>query len=443
MNDAPVRFGTATFRNQSYDIQLAAADRLRHMYAIGKTGVGKSTLYQNMMLHDIAAGAGCCFVDPHGEAIDWLLENIPEERLDDVIVFDPSDTAWPISLNLLEGGDEQENDFLVAEAIEIFYKLFDPGRTGLMGPQFEHWMRNAALTVMADPAGGSLIEIPRLFTDQEFELAKRRHVTDKVVVAFWEQQMAKTAQFHRSEMLNYFTSKFGRFMTNTLMRNIIGQKVSGLSLPQVVAGQKILLVNLSKGSLGELNSYMLGLIVMVKLQAAILARSAIAPAERLPFFLFVDEFQNVMTDAFIGMLAEARKYGLAVHLTNQYVAQLEDDIREAVLGNVGTLVTFQIGAHDAAALLPELEARPRETTERGHLTEEHLQRLPRHDFYIRLLMSGTAYPAFRGTSLPPQTLATDVQPEHVRAVSRLRHGQPRALVERRLARTAPVPAMAQ
>jgi len=395
------------------------------MYMIGKTGTGKSTVYQNMMLQDIRAGAGCCFVDPHGEGVDWLLSMIPAERLDDVVLFDPSDTQWPLGLNLLEWKTEAEKDFLVAEAIHIFQKLFDPDQQGIVGPQFEHWMRNAALTVMARPGGGTLLDIPRLFSDPAFERASRQYVTDKIVLAFWEQQMANTAQFHRSEMLNYFTSKFGRFMTNTLMRNCIGQRQSSISFTDILAKNKIVLINLSKGKIGELNSYMLGLILMTKLQIAIMQRATLPPEKRTPFYLFVDEFQNVVTDAFIGMLAEARKYGLAVHLTNQYIAQLTDEIRDAVLGNAATLVAFQIGAQDVAALLPEFETH---TANRGSmkLQEDDFQFLPPHHFYARLLLDGTSYPAFRGQSLPPLADSPATSPDDVRWVSRLKYATPAA-----------------
>lgn len=418
-----VKIGTANFRNTVYDVRLKSHDRLRHLYMIGKTGAGKSTLFQNMVLQDIEAGAGVCFVDPHGEAIDWLLAHLPENRLEDVVLFDASDTSWPLGLNLLEWTDESEKDFLVSEAIQIFYKLFDPEQTGVIGPQFEHWMRNAALTIMADPAGGTLIDIPRLFTDKEFELQVRRHVNDKVVTAFWEQQMAKTSAFHRSEMLNYFTSKFGRFMTNALMRNIMGQRKSAFNIDEILSGQKILLINLAKGAIGELNAHMLGLILMTKLQMAVLKRATLPLEKRVPFYLFVDEFQNVLTDAFISMLAEARKYGLAVHLTNQYIAQLTDNIRNAILGNAATLISFQVGSQDAQALRGEFEVTSNKA--RGGLQEEHFQYLKKHHFYIRPLMDGVTYQPFLGESLPPLTSKTSLTAEQVRAFSRLQYGTPR------------------
>jgi type IV secretory pathway TraG/TraD family ATPase VirD4 len=362
---------------------------------IGKTGTGKSTLYQNMALQDIKAGRGICFVDPHGEAIDFLLARIPKNRIDDVVLFDPSNTETPIGLNLLEWKDENEKDFLVSEAIQIFYKIFDPEGSGIIGPQFEHWMRNASLTVMADPEGGTLLEIPRLFVDKAFETQKRKFLKEPVVQEFWEKQMAKTSDFHRSEMLNYFSSKFGRFMTNSLMKNIMGQKKSSFDLAQIIDGEKILLINLSKGKIGEINAQMLGLILMTKLQAAILKRAKIEEQKRVPFYLYVDEFQNLLTDAFITMLSESRKYGLAVHLTNQYIAQLPENMRNAIMGNIGTLLTFQIGATDAEFLKSEMKP----------LDEVDLQNVPLHYFYIKCTIDGMPYDPFMAKGFAPPAIS--------------------------------------
>lgn len=367
------------------------SDRLRHTYMIGKTGTGKSTLYQNMALQDIKAGRGVCFADPHGEAVDFIMERIPKNRIDDVILFDPADQECPLGINLLEWKDESEKDFLVSETIQIFYKIFDPGQSGIIGPQFEHWMRNAALTVMADPEGGTLLEIPRLFFDSSFESQKTKHLNDPVVQEFWAKQMAKTSDFHKSEMLNYFSSKFGRFMTNTMMKNIIGQKKSSFSFGEVVDKEKILLIKLSKGKIGELNAHMLGLILMSKLQVAILKRAHIEERKRTPFYLYVDEFQNLMTDAFISMLSESRKYGLAVHLTNQYIAQLPEKIRHAILGNIGTLITFQLGPADSEFL--EREMRP--------INSNDMQNIPLHHFYVKTTIDGIPYEPFMAKGFPP------------------------------------------
>jgi type IV secretory pathway TraG/TraD family ATPase VirD4 len=414
-----VLLGTNEFRGRKTPVGFKASDRLRHMYMIGKTGAGKSTVFTNMALQDIRNGSGVCFVDPHGEAIDWLLSRIPEERLEDVVLFDPSDTSFPVGLNLLEANTESERDFLVSELIEIFYKLFDPERTGIIGPQFEHWLRNAALTVMADPAGCSILEIPKLFVDRSFEQRKRKHLQDPLVQEFWSLQMARTADFHRSEMLNYFNSKFGQFLNNATCRNIIGQPVSGIRFDEVLSGQKILLVNLSKGKVGESTAHMLGLIIMAKLQVAVLRRANLPASERPPLYLYVDEFQNLTTDTFASMLSESRKYGLGVHLTNQYFSQLPVKIRSAVLGNAGTLLSFQLGAEDAEQLAREFHP----------FTKLDLMGLARYSCYIRLMSGGQSTEPFSLTSMAPMPAPEVNASEIIRACSRLAYSNPRLLVE--------------
>ncbi len=419
-----VYIGANEHRGKRRLIGYADEDRLRHMYMIGKTGVGKSTVFQNMCLQDIRAGSGVCFIDPHGESIDWLLERIPKERLGDVILFDPSDSEFPFALNLLEARDDFERDFLVNECIQIFYKLFDPKRSGMIGPQFEHWLRNAALTVMAGPEGGTLLEIPKLFIDREFEKKKRAHLTDPLVIDFWTKQMAKTSDFHKSEMLNYFMSKFGPFLNNALMRNIMGQHVSSFEFSSLMDNQKIVLVNLSKGKIGELNAHMLGLILISRLQAAVLSRAHRRSSARTPFYLYVDEFQNFATDTFSSLLSESRKYGLGMHLTNQYLSQLPEQMRDGVLGNVGTLVSFEVGADDAKILSKEFSP----------ISEYDFMGLPRFNFYIKLMIDGKTSQAFSGVSLPPEDASDAPIKDKVVTLNRLAYGWPRLLVEETIKR---------
>ena len=422
---ALVTIGTNEFHGKRKPIRFGGPDRLRHMYMIGKTGVGKSTVYQNMCLEDIQNGDGVCFIDPHGESIDWLLERIPASRLEDVVYFNPSDTDYPFGLNLLEARSEEEKDFLVSECIQIFYKLFDPGKTGMIGPQFEHWLRNAALTVMAGPEGGSILEIPKLFIDPEFEAKKRSYLTDPTVIEFWTKQMAKTSDFHRSEMLNYFMSKFGHFMNNALMRNILGQHRSSFNVDTLMQDRKILLVNLSKGKVGETNAHMLGLILIAKLQAAILKRAHTSASERNPFYLYVDEFQNFTTDTFVSLLSESRKYGLGVHITNQYLSQLPEAVRDSVLGNVGTLMAFEVGMEDATILAKEFEP----------LTPADFMNLRRFNFYIRLMIEGKTSHAFSGVGLPPAPKAPSGAVQNdIENLNRLAYGYPRLLIEEKVGR---------
>ncbi len=417
-----ITIGKNIFRNRETAITFKDADRLRHMYMLGKTGVGKSTVFQNMCLQDILNQHGVCFIDPHGESINWILERIPKNRLEDVVLFDPSDTEASFGLNLLDTSDTYEKDFLVAQTIEIFYKLFDPEKTGIIGPQFEHWLRCAALTVMAGPEGGSLIEMPKLFMDRRFEAKKRKFLKDPMVIDFWTNQMASTSDFHKSEMLNYFTSKFGHFMNNALMRNIIGQRKSAFNFDQILEQEKILLVDLSTGKIGEVNAQMLGLIFISKLQAAVLKRANIAQEKRYPFYLYVDEFQNLITDTFASLLSESRKYGLGVHLTNQYFAQMPEKIQNAILGNVGTIMAFEVGIEDAERLAKEFYP----------MTKEDFLNLPRFNFYIKLMIDGKSSEAFSGVSLPPQTEASPENPEAIRLINQLAYAMPKKLVHEQI-----------
>lgn len=411
--------GESVYRGETKPIRIKPADRLRHIFMIGKTGVGKTTLFENMVEQDIRAGAGCCFIDPLGDAIESILAKIPKERAEDVILFDPSDTERPLGLNLLEWKRPEEKDFLIQEWIEIFYKLYDPNRTGIVGPQFEHWGRNAALTVMSLPEGGSLIEIPRLFTDDGFRERALGHLSDPVVKSFWEQQLAKTAEFHKSEMYNYFISKFGRFMTNDLMRNIIGQAKSGFDFRKVMDEGKILLVNLSKGKIGEMNSYLLGMIIVAKLQTAAFSRADTPEEERRDFYVYVDEFQNFTTDSFATILSEARKYRIGLNITNQYIAQLTEKVRDSVIGNAGTLIVYRIGAADAEFMVKEFPG----------VSIDDMANLDRFSTYGKLLIDGTPSKPFSMRGIKSLTPKDKQMAEAIRQLSRLKHGKDRKVVE--------------
>lgn len=422
-SETTIELGQSIFRGQALPVRLKQEDRRKHLYAIGKTGVGKTTIFIYQIMQDILAGRGVAYLDPNGDAIEEILTLIPKERAEDVILFDPSDTDRPMGLNMLEWKRLEDRDFLVAEWLEIFYKLFDPNRTGMVGPQFEHWGRNASLTVMARPEGGTLIDIPRLFTDDAFRDDCLRYVTDPVVRAFWEQQMAKTADFHKSEMFNYFISKFGRFMTNDLMRNIIGQTESAFDIRQLMDSGKIFLVNLSKGKIGETNSYLLGMVLVAKMQVAAFQRADTLEADRKDFYLYVDEFQNFTTDTFKTILAEARKYRLNLNITNQYVAQLPEEIRDAVMGNAGTILSFRVGAADAEYLAKEFTS----------VTEQDLTNLPFATTYLKLLIDGTPTKPFS-----MKTIKTGIQPhrelgEAIRQLSRLKYGKDKRIVDELMA----------
>ena len=411
--------GKSVYRNVENMVRLKDDDRRRHMYMIGKTGVGKTTLFLNMIEQDIKAGKGVCYIDPNGDAIQDILKIIPKERAEDVIIFDPSDTSRPMGLNMLEWETQADKDFLVAEWLEIFYKLFDPNRTGMVGPQFEHWGRNASLTVMSIPGGGTLIDIPRLFTDDGFREYAVSFVTDPVVLAFWNQQMAKMADFHKSEMLNYFSSKFGRFMTNDLVRNVIGQPKSAFNIRNIMDEGKIFLVNLSKGKIGETNSFLMGMVLVSKMQVAAFNRADIPEADRRDFYLYVDEFQNFTTATFKTILSEARKYRLNLLITNQYIAQLPEDIRDAVIGNAGSLISFRIGAQDAEFIAKEFP----------NISENDLVNLTFANTYAKILIDGTPTKPFSMKTIKSPTPPDEIMAEAIRQLSRLRFGQSRKDVE--------------
>jgi hypothetical protein len=413
--------GTSVYRGVKRDVRIKRDDRRRHVYIIGTTGSGKSVLMSEMVKQDIANGEGVAVVDPHGSLIEDILMSVPKSRADDVVIFDPSDTERPVGLNMLEAGTPEETDFAVQEMIAIFMKLFPPE---MIGPMFEHNMRNAMLTLMADKENpGTIAEIPRMFTDKQFQDYKVSKVTDPVVRAFWEKEMAKTTDFHKSEMLGYLISKVGRFVENAMMRNIIGQPQSGFNVREIMDQGKILLVNLSKGKTGEVNSSLLGLIIVSKLQMAALSRADMPESQRRDFFLYIDEFQNFITDSIATILSEARKYKLDLTLAHQYLGQLsvgqDTKIRDAVLGNVGTMISFRVGVEDAEILAKQYAP---------VFTPFDLVNISRFNAYFRLLIDNTAAKGFNVATHPP----TKGRPEMAAAIkqlSRLKYGRDRASIE--------------
>lgn len=420
--------GHNLYRGQDTVIRIQPADRRRHVYVVGTTGSGKSVLLANMAIQDIQAGAGVCVVDPHGSLVEDILANVPEQRLHDVVVFNPADVDRPMGLNMLEARHPGERDAAVQEMVAIFMKLFPPE---MIGPMFEHNMRNAMLTLMEDEySPGTIADIPRIFTDKAFQQYKTAKVKDPVVRAFWEKEMAKTSDFHKSEMLGYLISKVGRFVENAMMRNIIGQPKSAFNFRDIMDRKKILLVNLSKGQIGEVNAYLLGLIVVSKLQMAALSRADVPESQRQDFYLYIDEFQNFITDSIATILSEARKYKLNLTMAHQYMAQLvngtDTKVRDAVLGNVGTMIAFRIGVEDADIL--EKQFAPT-------VSAHDLVNQEQYTAYLRLLINNTAAPAFHLQTYPPVAGNGQVA-QAILQYSRLRYGKDRSTVEAEiLART--------
>jgi ribosomal protein S10 len=349
---AGLHLGFNEYRGKRTEIYMAEADRRRHMYLIGKTGSGKSEFMKNLIVQDVRAGKGVAVIDPHGDLADGVLELIPKDRIDDVVYFNPSDTDRPMGLNMLEAPNEGMRDFAVQEMINIFMMLFPPE---MIGPMFEHNMRNYMLTLMADVENpGTLVEIPRMIADDAFQKRWIAKVKDPVVRSFWEDEMAKTSDYHKSEMMGYLVSKVGRFVENEMMRNIIGQTKSSFNFRDIMDSGKILLVNLSKGKTGEVNASLLGLILVAKLQMAAFTRADIPEPERKDFYLYIDEFQNFVTPSIATILSEARKYRLNLVMAHQYMGQLTKDnkteIRDAVLGNVGSMFVARVGPEDVEIL---------------------------------------------------------------------------------------------
>ncbi|MDP2860806.1 MAG: DUF87 domain-containing protein, partial [bacterium] len=323
--------GKSTYRGITRPVCISEDDRRRHIYIVGKTGVGKSWLLRDMILQDIREGKGVCFIDPH-DTYEQVLEMMPPERAEDVVYFDPGDTDRPMGLNLLEANTEDQKHLVINSIIGLMYKLYDPHQTGIIGPRFEHAIRNAMLTVMSEP-GATFIEVMRCLQDPTFVQELLPKVTDPIVRRYWTDQIAQTSDFHKSEVLDYIVSKFGRFVTNKLMRNIIGQSKSAFDFRKCMDEGKILIINLAKGSIGEENSNFLGLVMVPKILIAAMSRQDMPEEARRDFYLYVDEFQNFATPDFATILSEARKYRLNLAVANQFTTQMEENIKNAVFGN--------------------------------------------------------------------------------------------------------------
>jgi hypothetical protein len=414
--------GHVSYRGVNQEVRIKKDDRRRHAYIIGRSGSGKSVLLENMILQDIRNGEGVCVVDPHGDLVDDVLKQYPKERADDLVVFAPADVARPMGLNMLEAQTEDQRDFATQEMISIFYKLVSDPQ--MIGPMFEHYMRNAMLTLMSDPANpGTIVEIPRILTDEKFQKLKLKTVTDPIIRAFWEKELPQTATQTKGEMLPYLVSKIGRFIENSMVRNIIGQQQSSFDFRKIMDEKKVLLVDLSKGKVGEMNAKLLGLIIVTKLQMAALSRANLPEEERNDFYLYIDEFQNFVTDSIATILSEARKYRLDLVMAHQYMAQLAEGqnttVRDAVLGNAGTMLSFRIGIEDAETL--EKEFKPT-------FSAHDLVNVEQYTAYIKLLIDNTASKPFNMKTYPPGAGDPKLA-EALRQLSRLKYGRPKEIVE--------------
>ncbi len=376
--------GKSTFRGLNRGVYVSQDDRRRHTYIIGKTGTGKSEFLKSMIMQDIHAGEGIAVVDPHGDLVEDVLRQIPPNRAEEVILFDPSDLERPMGFNMLDAQTEQQKHFVTNSIIGLMYKLFDPNKTGIIGPRFEHAVRNAMLTVMYEP-GSTFIEVVRILTDPAYVQELLPKVQDPIIRRYWTDQIATTSDFHKSEVMDYIVSKFGRFVTNKMIRNIIGQSKSSFDFRKVMDERKILLINLSKGKIGEENASFLGLVLVPKILVAAMSRQDMDMDKRRDFYLYVDEFQNFATPDFAQILSEARKYRLNLIVANQFIGQMEEEIKNAIFGNVGTIASFRVGVNDASYLQREFQPMFNETD---------LINVDKYNAYMRTLVNGEPVPPF-------------------------------------------------
>ncbi len=428
-----ILLGHNIYRGEKTEIRMKREDRFRHFYVIGQTGTGKSSILQVMIRQDLKNGDGLCVIDPHGSLIEDILPFIPRERADDVIHFDPSDMDRPLGLNILEADNWEEAELVALDAMNIMIKLFDEE---VFGPRIQDYFRNGCLTLMSDPAGGALTDIVRLFTDDDFAKLKRQHIKNPIVASFWDHQMAKTGAREKQEMIPYFAAKFGQFVTNTMMRNIIGQAKSAFNFAKVMDEKKILLMNLSKGSVGEINSKLLGLIIVQKIQMAALKRQKQTKEERQDFFLYIDEFQNYVTESIEVILSEARKYRLGLNIAHQYLAQIDDgggggkskgvNLKDAVFGNVGTMMCYKIGAQDAEPMAKEMAP---------VFSDQDLVNIDKYKAVMKLSIDTQPSRPFSIIPLNPYTEEGDKEAaEAYKQLSRLKYGRDREFVDREILR---------
>ncbi len=414
-------FAETTYRNQNRKFGIKTDDRRRHMYLIGKTGMGKSTILENMIIEDIRAGRGVAVVDPHGDLAEKVIQYIPSNRINDVIYFNPADTEHPIAFNVVEQVAPELRHLVASGLIGVFEKLWADS----WGPRLEYILRNSILAILDYP-NSTLLAVTRMLSDKPYRKKVIEKIQDPVVKSFWTKEFAGYADKFAAEAVSPIQNKVGQFLSSSLIRNIVGQTNSALDLREVMDEGKILIMNLSKGRIGEDNSELLGSMVITKIQLAAMSRVNVLEGERRDFYLYVDEFQNFATDSFANILSEARKYRLNLIMGHQYIEQLSDKVKAAVFGNVGTLVVFRVGATDAEELVKEFTP---------VFTEEDLVNLPRFNTCLKLMIDGIASEPFSARGLPPLTEAEKTgNEEKVILASRQRYAGERKEIEEKIMR---------
>ncbi len=412
-------FGQTNYRNINKKFGIKTDDRRRHMYVIGKTGMGKTALLKNMAIQDIQNGKGIGFVDPHGEAAEELLHFVPSERINDVVYFNPADIDYPIAFNVMERVGLEHRHLVAGGLMGVFKKIWPD----VWSARMEYILNNTILALLEYP-GSTLLGINRMLSDTDYRSKVVEKITDPVIKAFWEKEFARYAQRYEVEATAAIQNKVGQFISAPVIRNIIGQVKSSMNIRKIMDEKKILILNLSKGRIGEDNSTLLGALLITKLQLAAMSRVDMPEEKRNDFFLYVDEFQNFATESFTNVLSEARKYRLALILGHQYIAQMEEAVRDAVFGNVGTLASFRVGAEDAEFL--EKEFSP-------EFYAEDFCNLPKYHIYLKLMIDGVAGRPFSSNTLPPFPLPQESHADKLIKVSRERYGTPREEVEKSIA----------
>ena len=418
-------FAKTNFRNQEVTFGIKEDDRRRHMYIIGKTGMGKSNMMENMAIQDIRNGEGVCYVDPHGEGAEKMLKAVPADRINDVIYFNPSDSEFPIAFNILESVDESKKNLVASGMMGVFKKIWPD----VWSPRMEYILNNTILALLDYP-GSTMLGVNRMMSDKEFRKRVYPKIKDPVVKSFWINEFDAWDDKFRKEAVAAIQNKVGQFLSSFVIRHIVGQPKSTIDMRDIMDNKKILIVNLSKGRIGEDAMRLLGGMIVTKIQLAAMGRVEIPEADRLDFYLYVDEFQNFATESFANILSEARKYKLCLILAHQYINQLVFDsnttVRDAIFGNVGTMISFRVGADDAEHLEKEFEP---------VFLINDIVNLAKFHFYTKLMIDGIAGDAFSATALPPlNLLETQMNEEKIINNSRERYGSSKKEVEERIAR---------
>ncbi len=415
-------FGETTFRREKKRFGIKLDDRRKHMYLIGKTGMGKTNMMANMAIQDMRNGHGIAFVDPHGETAEGLLDFIPSNRVNDVVYFNPADLDFPIAFNVMEKIDMEHRHLVASGLMGVFKKIWPD----VWSARMEYILNNAILALLEYP-GSTLLGINRMLADPAYRQKVVEKITDPMSKAFWVQEYARYTQRYEVEATAAIQNKVGQFISAPLIRNIIGQVSSKIDMREIMDNKKILIVNLSKGRIGEDNSMLLGALLITKLQLAAMSRVDVPEEQRQDFFLYVDEFQNFATESFATILSEARKYRLDLILGHQYITQMTEEVRDAVFGNVGTLVVFRIGAEDAEFLEKEFDP---------EFLANDLVNSTKYNIYLKLMIDGLAGRAFSAQTLPPILRTEESNRDKIIKVSRERYATPKQVIEDKISRWA-------